>query len=670
MESKRQRTDFNDFHDWCDFVDETVKKQIKSKVTELHRYVKTNLLDKKREIEETKTAFSAVARENINLVEGNRFLKSQLDDCFNLLADKDKQIDESKKLISELEEQNLLAEFVKNEEQINEQKNIIERLENDVSARKHEKIIIESENKVKEELLRKCEEQSKMKTKKVDEELNNKMRDIEFLGKEVHNQIKEKINTALKVKLRDTKHKIKEAKIDEMKKQMELVENMHKEEITQKNATIDEIDRKWQRSEEDNQNLQIRRIREFKENTEKLEYIETQKTELEKKLETLIKSNKAENSEQKLRIEGLDKFISQIKMDLKAKTDESSEQANNLESIVKEKDDKIGNLQNKINEMEDEIKEKNLGIVDLEIKLEQMIDVDDETTFLNYELSNQKTELDELTLKLSKNLEIIGNLQRNFDLQQNKFEKMKDEMKEKNARTVDLESKLEQIISIEDETIFLNTKLSEKQSEVDNLNLNLDGFEKLKAEYEQMENAIKEKNVRIIDLERKLVNYAELNTEKIRLTTINEKSEQIISELKKELEAKTEESCEQLKSVEGMVTEKEEIVRNLKEALDEQLTSAEVQNEQNAIYRQEYEYYRQKYETNLAALQKCTLENQNLQKYTEDVVGLVRAKEAEINSIKMVLNIKEEELATLANEVQESDKKFADYRREVQEQKS
>ena len=183
--------------------------------------------------------------------------------------------------------------------------------------------------------------------------------------------------------------------------------------------------------------------------------------------------------------------------------------------------------------------------------------------------------------------------------------------------------------------------------------------------------AIKEKNVRIVDLERKLVNYAEqikdmntkLHTEKIRLTTINEKSEQIISELKKELEAKTEESCEQLKSVEGMVTEKEDIVRNLKEALDEQLTSAEVQNEQNAIYRQEYE-------TNLAALQKCTLENQNLQKYTEDGVGWVRAKEAEINSIKMVLNIKEEELATLANEVQESDKKFADYRREVQEQKS
>ena len=86
-----------------------------------------------------------MARKNTILEEGNRFLKSQLDDCFNLLADKDKQIDESKKVISELEEQKLLTEFVKNEEQINYQKNIIERLENEVSARKHEKIIIESE---------------------------------------------------------------------------------------------------------------------------------------------------------------------------------------------------------------------------------------------------------------------------------------------------------------------------------------------------------------------------------------------------------------------------------------------------------------------------------------------------------------------------------------------
>ena len=193
-----------------------------------------------------------------------------------ILADKDKQIDESKKKITELEEQNLPAEFIQKEKQISDQKNIIERLESEVSARKHEKVIIESEKKMKEELLGKSEEQCKIKIKRLDDELNKKIRDVKFLEKEVHKQIKEKIVIASKVKLKDTKHKRTEAEIDDMKKQMVLVENRHKEEISQKNTKIDEIDREWQRSQEDNRNLQIKRIKEFTENTDKLEYVETQ----------------------------------------------------------------------------------------------------------------------------------------------------------------------------------------------------------------------------------------------------------------------------------------------------------------------------------------------------------------------------------------------------------
>ena len=79
-----------------------------------------------------------------------------------------------------------------------------------------------------------------------------------------------------------------------------------------------------------------------------------------------------------------------------------------------------------------------------------------------------KKELEHITsIEDEKKEEIIGNLQRNLDVWQNECKKMKDEIIEKNARFVDLESKLEQIINVEDESIFLNTKLSEKQSEVD-----------------------------------------------------------------------------------------------------------------------------------------------------------------------------------------------------------
>ena len=208
MEAKKTRISFRNvfelYHD--EAIRDIVKKTVEAKVNEMQTLFKNILLAKKRDLEEKKLAFSAVARENKTVTEGNTFLKTQLDDCFKLIGEKDKQIDEQKKQIAQLggtnksedEYKSLLAEFIEMEEKVNDQKDEIERLENKVSLQEQEKVLIENDGK---QQLKKYQETLERNNDKWEEERNKKKSDIKFLEKELHTQIKEKISIAGKLKV-------------------------------------------------------------------------------------------------------------------------------------------------------------------------------------------------------------------------------------------------------------------------------------------------------------------------------------------------------------------------------------------------------------------------------------------------------------------------------------
>jgi len=186
MDAKRPRLFFRNVFELSDPkspVEEIIKKSIDANINKMGLLVKNILTTKKREIDESKLAFSAVARENLTLKEGNGFLKIQLDECFKLLEEKDKIMDEGKKKIDEIgkmdksedEYKSLLAEFIGVEEQVNDQKNVIE-------------------------LLQQSEDQHETKLYGMEEDLNVKNREIKFLEQELRGQIRKKIRYAEKCK--------------------------------------------------------------------------------------------------------------------------------------------------------------------------------------------------------------------------------------------------------------------------------------------------------------------------------------------------------------------------------------------------------------------------------------------------------------------------------------
>merc|ERR1712179_469698 len=65
----------------------------------MHLSVRSILASKNNHIDENKLAFTAVARENKTVSEGNSFLRKQLDESFNLIIKKDEAIEEKDKEI-------------------------------------------------------------------------------------------------------------------------------------------------------------------------------------------------------------------------------------------------------------------------------------------------------------------------------------------------------------------------------------------------------------------------------------------------------------------------------------------------------------------------------------------------------------------------------------------
>ena len=81
------------------FIQDFIRKSINEKISEMHLSVRSILASKNNSIDENKLAFTAVARENKTVSEGNSFLRKQLDESFNLIIKKDEAIEEKKKEI-------------------------------------------------------------------------------------------------------------------------------------------------------------------------------------------------------------------------------------------------------------------------------------------------------------------------------------------------------------------------------------------------------------------------------------------------------------------------------------------------------------------------------------------------------------------------------------------
>ena len=108
---------------------------------------------------------------------------------------------------------------------------------------------------------------------------------------------------------------------------------------------------------------------------------------------------------------------------------------------------------------------------------------------------------------------------------------------------------------------------------------------------------------------------------------------------------------------------KDTVIENLQKTLDEQFTAVEVQNEQNAIYRREYE-------TSQSELARSALENRNLRQRFEDGGAWVKNKQEEVAAMEAAVKKKTEVVASLAVSLKESEHKFAEFERETAEKKS
>ena len=120
------------------------------------------------------------------------------------------------------------------------------------------------------------------------------------------------------------------------------------------------------------------------------------------------------------------------------------------------------------------------------------------------------------------------------------------------------------------------------------------------------------------------------------------------------------EAMEEYSKLEDTINVKEKIVENLQKTLDEQFAAAEIQNEQNSIYRKEYEYSQ-------SELTRCSLENRNLRQSFEDGGAWVRKKQEEVAEMEAALQKKEDEETGLTELLKESESKLTEFERETQE---
>jgi len=120
------------------------------------------------------------------------------------------------------------------------------------------------------------------------------------------------------------------------------------------------------------------------------------------------------------------------------------------------------------------------------------------------------------------------------------------------------------------------------------------------------------------------------------------------------------EEIEEYSKLEDTITGKEKIIENLQKTLDEQFSAAEIQSEQNAIFRREYE-------DSQSELARCSFENRNLRQSFEDGGAWVRKKQEEIATMEADMKRKEDDLTDLAKLFKESEEKLREVERETQE---
>ena len=136
----------------------------------------------------------------------------------------------------------------------------------------------------------------------------------------------------------------------------------------------------------------------------------------------------------------------------------------------------------------------------------------------------------------------------------------------------------------------------------------------------------------------------------------------IIIEKEKIIE-RLQESMEEYSKIKNAIYEKDTVIENLQQTLEEQFSAAEIQNEQNAIYRKEYE-------DSQSELAMCSQENTNLRQGYEDGGAWLRNKQEEVGAMEAAMKKKENDVASLAVSLKESETKFAEFERETQERKS
>jgi len=181
-----------------------------------------------------------------------------------------------------------------------------------------------------------------------------------------------------------------------------------------------------------------------------------------------------------------------------------------------------------------------------------------------------------------------------------------------------------------------------------------------------LKNTIAEKEDIIDHLQEAMEDYCSMETEHLNLKQdflkiSNELTNQITS-----LEAAVTEKdvvFEQNEHLKSLITEKENIIENLKTTLDEHFSAAEIQNEQNTIFRKEYE-------DSQAELALSSLETRNLRQGFQDGGAWLREKQEEILTLEAALKRKEDDTLSLDQALQISQKKLAEVERQTEEKNS
>jgi len=177
MLGKKRKLDLNDTSNLnfseSDLIDVVVKKIIETEICGLKKFVTGALVAKNQEISERKLAFSAVARENTEVKEENKWKTSQLEACYKAIEDKDMEIKNA--FDENINKENEIIECKDTIEENNDKHNeILNKKEIEIEKLLQEKEDILIENKIKvEELIQRFATKS--------EQLENKIAEFDLI---------------------------------------------------------------------------------------------------------------------------------------------------------------------------------------------------------------------------------------------------------------------------------------------------------------------------------------------------------------------------------------------------------------------------------------------------------------------------------------------------------